>query len=84
MLRSDWSDGDIVFVASLCFSETLIRSIFEEGRKLKAGAKLITCHRLPSSDNVEDIALSSLYSLEQTVPCRLSWGWTDFFVLVRR
>jgi hypothetical protein len=41
-LDYDWSDGDVVFANSTCFTEQLMVSLALQGESLKPGAFLIT------------------------------------------
>ena len=41
-LEYDWSDGDVVFANSTCFTEELMDSLALQGASLKPGAYLIT------------------------------------------
>jgi hypothetical protein len=41
-LDYDWSDGDIVFANSTCFTEELMTNLALQGESLKPGAYLIT------------------------------------------
>lgn len=77
ILDSDWADGDIVFVASTCFSESLLEGIFRRSAALRAGAKLVTA-KLPTLGFDADVWVQ-----ERIVPCHMTWGVVDFFVLRR-
>jgi hypothetical protein len=47
ILKKDWSDGDIIFAASVCFTPELIEGIADLSSKLKVGSRLIMLKALP-------------------------------------
>ncbi len=75
-LDSDWSDADLVFAASLCFSDRLLQALADRGAKLRPGAVLLTL-KLPER-------YEPLYTLGKTVrSVKMSWGRANVYVLVR-
>lgn len=52
-----------------------MESLLEKAKLLKKGAKWITC-KLPEE-------YQPFFSLQQTIPCSLTCGVVDFYVLVR-
>jgi hypothetical protein len=76
-LETDWFDGDLVFAASICFSQSTLSRLFLHAEKLRPGSKLVTA-KLP------DIGYDTMiWKLERTLHCEMSWGRTEFFVLLR-
>lgn len=75
ILESDWSDGDVIFSNSVCFSDYFMDLLLEKAKLLKKGAKWITC-KLPESSKPH-------FTLEKTLKCRMSFGVCDFYVLQR-
>lgn len=53
LLSYDWSDGDVVFANSTCFSEELMEQLTEKAERLKSGARLITLTKGVESDAFE-------------------------------
>lgn len=77
-LEADWFDGDIVFAASTCFSNAVVDKLFSLAEQMHKGAKLVTA-KLP------DYGLNGeVWTLERWVACEMSWGKTEFAVLMRR
>lgn len=74
-LESDWSDGDILFASSLCYSDSVMDKLIIQATKLKKGAKIVTA-KLPE-------CYEPWFTLEKTVSCPLECGKTDFYVLTR-
>jgi hypothetical protein len=75
LLDSDWSDGDLVFLSSLCFSDRLLQAAVDQGARLKMGARLLTT-RLPERFEMH-------FALEKTFSAKMPWGRATVFVLVR-
>jgi hypothetical protein len=76
ILNEDWSDGDFIFIASLCFSDNLVSAVFERCAKLKVGS-IVASHNIP--DNVQQH-----FSLLKTVSVRGSWGFIRTYILFRK
>ena len=67
----DWSDGDVVFANSTCFSDTLLRAVAGCAERLRVGAFFITfTKRLPSA--CFDVLEHHVY--------RMSWGAATVFI----
>ena len=54
LLQFDWSDSDIVYFSSICFPENLISAVFEKGKSLRTGSKIITL-KLPLCEPGHDL-----------------------------
>eukprot|EP01038_Epipyxis_sp_PR26KG_P005834 gene5834-8049_t len=78
IIEVDWSDGDLIFISSLCYSDTLLETIFEQGANLKAGSKIITLKK-PLLDNANDN-----FQLWKTITGKMSWGLVELYVYVRK
>ena len=72
----DWSDGDFVFINSLCFSDDLLRVIFESAALLKPGSLIATSKLSPNHDRH--------FSLIKTAALRTSWGMQTIHLLKRK
>lgn len=76
ILEDDWSDGDLVYVSSLCFADILLQGIFLRAQKLKPGSILLTS-KVPEG-------FENSFSVVKSVWCKVSWGRTKIFVLIRK
>ncbi len=77
LLHSDWSDADLVFLSSLCFSDHLLQAALDRGAFLRPGALVLTL-KLPER-------FESLYSLQRSLQgVKMSWGRATVHVLVRK
>ena len=74
MKEVDWSDGDVVYIASICFSDDLIRDIAEKGKALKSGAKIISLKKWPTTE---------VYNLLYDLKIKMSWGNTSVYIMER-
>ena len=68
----DWSDADIIYSASLCFPEELLKEISEKGRMLKKGTRIITMKKWSISD---------IYKVITCFSVKMTWGYTTVYVL---
>ena len=75
ILKHDWSDGDIVFIAAVCFPDSLIAGIADQCEKLKKGTRVISLKELPQKPYLEEYANLSV---------RHSWGGqrTHYYLVV--
>ena len=65
ILKTDWSEADILYISSVCFSEALLSAIAEQTAKLKKGSRVITLQNFTHAPHLE-----MKYSLMH----RMSWG----------
>ena len=65
ILKSDWSDADIIFTNSPLFPDTLIDGIADLSAKLKKGTRIISLKELPKRDYLEGYA---------SMKVKMSWG----------
>ena len=72
ILKIDWSDADIVFAASLLFSENLMKGIVERMKLLKRGTRMITLKMFQVDEDWE---------LKHSLRVRMSWGFTSVYIL---
>ena len=72
MTKVDWSDADVVYAASICFPEELIKALCEKGKMLKKGARIITLKNCGNSKNFK-----MLYNLR----VKMTWGKNGLFIL---
>lgn len=73
-LKSDWSDGDVIFINSTCFSQVLVSRITKMGAGLKPGACIITLTHTLNSPYFE-VLESSKY--------KFTWGEATVHIHVR-
>ena len=66
----DWSDGDVIFANSTCFSDTLMSEMADMAEKLKENAIFITFTKaLPSE----------LFEVTKKIRYKMSWGPATVF-----
>lgn len=70
-LDFDWSDGDVVFANSTCFSDELMLSLSEQAERLKPGAIVVTFTKGMTSKQFE---------LLERKRYRMSWGPATVFI----
>ncbi|KAF0684842.1 Aste57867_23187 [Aphanomyces stellatus] len=70
-----WSDGDVVFCHSTCFSPEMWQRISKEAEQLKQGAYFIS---------VSHILASPLFEVLQTMTLPMSWGTCTVYIQRRR
>ncbi|GMI09361.1 hypothetical protein TrLO_g6810 [Triparma laevis f. longispina] len=70
-LKFDWSDGDLVFANSTCFTDELMAAIAERSKGMKAGSYLVTFTKGIISDAFE------LVEKKRYV---MSWGPATVFI----
>ena len=71
-----WAHADTVYVASLCFSDSLMQALVAAGAGLRPGARMLSLERLP----VESRRFFALDGCEQMV---MSWGECDVYLYRR-
>eukprot|EP00899_Mesostigma_viride_P003801 jgi/Mesvir1/13421/Mv16499-RA.1 len=75
-LIADWSDGDIVFANSTCFSDGLLVQLEDKATRLRPGSLFVTVSkRFQNEDN---------WNLLECSERRMSWGPADIFVHRRK
>ena len=72
MLKTDWSDADILFSSSICFPNELIEGILEKSHSLKKGARFITLKNFP---------MNSIFEVKYSTRVKMTWGKTGVYVL---
>jgi hypothetical protein len=65
ILKTDWSDADILYISSVCFSEVLLSAIGEQTKNLKKGSRVLTLQSFTSAPHLE---------MEFSLMHRMSWG----------
>jgi len=56
MLQQDWSDADIVFAASVCFSNELLDGFADRCSRLKKGSRILFMNYLPERPYLREVA----------------------------
>ena len=72
MLKTDWSDADVLFSSSICFPNELIEGILEKSHLLKKGARFITLKNFP---------MNSIFEVRYSTRVKMTWGKTGVYVL---
>ena len=49
LLKTDWSEADILYVSSVCFSEEMLEGIDEMSNEWKIGTRMILLRLLPAN-----------------------------------
>lgn len=75
ILVADWSAADVVYISSICFSDSFVQSIFEKSKALKPGSKFITL-KLPGS-------LDGWFEVDSQAWYKMTWGRIMVYVLRR-
>mmetsp|Transcript_23205 Transcript_23205/g.39282 ORF Transcript_23205/g.39282 Transcript_23205/m.39282 type:complete len:294 (+) Transcript_23205:160-1041(+) len=70
---ADWTDGDLVFVNSTCFTAKLMQDISRIAKNMKIGSFFITFTHILSE---EDTGFTLLEELRR----EMSWGSADIFI----
>lgn len=70
-LDYDWSDGDVIFANSTCFSEELMQSLSDQAERLKPGAIVVTFTKGLTS---------RAFELLERKRYRMSWGPATVFI----
>lgn len=70
MLKTDWSDADVIYASSICFPESLMNSILDKAKSLKKGAILAS---LKMVDNES-------FKLIQGFKVKMTWGSCDVHI----
>ena len=52
----DWSDADIIFAASVCFSNELLEGFADKCGRLKVGSRILFMNYLPERPYIREIA----------------------------
>jgi len=73
---ADWSDADIVYTSSICFTDELIVKVGVCARKLKPGARFCTLKVWPGAEEHFDTVYTGWF--------KMSWGRICVYVLQRR
>lgn len=74
--QSDWSDADVVFVNSTCFTPKLMASLEDRAKLLRPATVVVTLTReLQSAEDFERVA---------TGRRNMSWGPASYFIYRRR
>lgn len=68
----DWTDGDIIYVNSVCFSNELFAETAQHASKMKIGSIMITL--------AQPLPKSSGFKLLHETREQMSWGEADFLI----
>ena len=56
IIAEDWSDADIIFAASVCFSNELMELFADRCVQLKKGTRILFMNYLPERPYIEEVA----------------------------
>ena len=75
ILKTDWSDADLIFTNSPMFPDELVGGISKLCEKLKKGTRIISLKQLPAQDYLKEYAV---------IKIKMSWGLqvTYFYLIV--
>ncbi len=74
MREVDWSDADVIYASSICFPEELVRSLAENGKKLRKGTRIIT---------LKNWADEGVYRVLHYLKVKMTWGKNGVYILER-
>ena len=74
ILKTDWSDADILYISSVCFPDVLYDGIADLCEKLKTGTKIVTLKEIPERP---------YFSLQAVLKIRMTWGRQNTFVYLK-
>lgn len=83
ILEIDWSGYDVVFLASVCMTPTLLEGVRERAKRLKPGAVLITLQE-PSGTFTNTDVMGGCFVLETRGSFHMSWGPALAHILIRQ
>ena len=72
ILVEDWTDADILYISSVCFSDSMIDAIFEKAKKLKPNSIIATL-KLPT------VGFTFLQSEDETPALISNCGFYEYF-----
>ena len=56
IFEADWSDADIIFVASVCFSNEMLEGVADKCASLKKGTRILFMNYLPERPYIREVA----------------------------
>ena len=65
ILEYDWYEADIVYIAAVCYPESLLEGIAERCCNLKKGTRVLSLKELPSKPYLNEYA---------NVSTKMGWG----------
>ena len=71
ILKVDWSNADIIYIASVCYPEPLMEGIIEKTKFLKKGTIIITLKLMT------EMSLKAI----QHFKIKMTWGSSDIYIL---
>ena len=72
LLKTDWSDVDVLYVSSVWFSDEMLEGIDEMSNSCKKGTRMITLRQLPRNENWKNL---------RTIRVKMSWGPSEVYFL---
>ena len=72
LLKTDWSDADVLYISSVCFSDEMLEGINEMSNSLKVGARIITLRILPPNPKWKTL---------KSYRSKMSWGSSEAYIL---
>jgi precorrin-6B methylase 2 len=71
----EWTDADIVYTASVCFSQSLLDYIAHTADQLKQGSRVVS---------LKALNMSSKFNEQAAVSVKMTWGYSEAFVYVKQ
>ena len=75
MTKTDWFDADLIYAASTCFPESLMKILAEQGRRLKPGTRIVT---------LKNFMDSTCYKVVYNLRVKMTWGKNGVFIIERK
>ena len=75
ILEYDWSDGDVIYVASTCFNVDFMEKIAVKAEQLKTGSKVITLTKELPSEKFHQLSRNGY---------RMTWGVTTVYMYEKK
>jgi hypothetical protein len=74
ILTTDFSDGDILYISSLCFPEPLLEQISDLCEKCKPGTRIM---------GLKEMSRRPFLKLTAVITVRMTWDWQDVYVYLK-
>jgi len=72
MTKIDWSNADLIYAASICFPDELIKALIEKGKMLKKGTRIITLKQW-----IDPAHYKVVYNLR----VKMTWGRNGLYII---
>mmetsp|Transcript_42689 Transcript_42689/g.49059 ORF Transcript_42689/g.49059 Transcript_42689/m.49059 type:complete len:263 (+) Transcript_42689:53-841(+) len=79
LLQSDFSEADVIYIASTCFDIPFMEKISARSKDLKPGTRIITLKNPMPSLGEQNIGFELIHDKKYV----MSWGWEHVYVQVK-